>query len=113
VGAASKIVIAALIGVFALVIELVHVWHVWPQTPSTTRVACYLLFPEAAFGIPNFDLELGKYSRFVEQIIAEDSVMVESLQNAAGSKFFEPGPMAPLEEALHHMEKHYIDLMTG
>ena len=50
---------------------------------------------------------------FVEQIIAEDSVMVESLQNAAASRFFEPGPMAPLEEALHHMENHYIDLMTG
>ncbi len=93
--------------------DSLRMWHVWPQSPSSTRVACYLLFPEAAFGIPNFDFEMGKYSKFVEQIIAEDSVMVESLQNAAASGFFEPGPMAPLEEALHHMENHYIDLMTG
>ena len=78
--------------------DSLRMWHVWPQSPGTTRVACYLLFPEAAFGIPDFALELKKYSRFVEQIIAEDSVMVESLQNAAASRFFEPGPMAPLEE---------------
>lgn len=93
--------------------DSLRMWHVWPTSPGTTRVVCYLLFPEEAFSIPDFDEELKKYSGFVEQIIYEDAAMVESLQNASGSKFFQPGPMAPLEEALHHLENHYIDVMTG
>ena len=93
--------------------DSVRMWHIWPISPSETRIVCYLLFPEAAFLIPNYDEEMVKYRGFVTQIIAEDAMMVESLQNASGSKFFEPGPMAPLEEALHHMENHYIDLMAA
>lgn len=92
--------------------DSLRMWHVWPTSLGTTRVICYLLFPEAAFSIPNYDEELKKYSGFVEQIIYEDAAMVESLQNASSSKFFKPGPMAPLEEALHHLENHYINLMT-
>jgi len=93
--------------------DSVRLWHVWPTSPSTTRIICYLLFPEAAFDIPNYEEELAKYREFVKQIIAEDAVMVESLQNSAGSKFFKPGPMSPLEGAIHHMENHYIDLMSA
>ncbi|CAN5659415.1 aromatic ring-hydroxylating dioxygenase subunit alpha [soil metagenome] len=92
--------------------DSVRMWHVWPVSPSETRIVCYLLFPEAAFSIPNYEEEMVKYRAFVEQIIAEDATMVESLQNSAGSRFFQPGPMAPLEEALYHMENHYIDVMT-
>ncbi|WP_407792364.1 aromatic ring-hydroxylating oxygenase subunit alpha [Pigmentiphaga litoralis] len=93
--------------------DSLRMWHVWPMSPDSTRIVCYLLFPEAAFSIPNYDEEMTKYKSFVRQIITEDAVMVESLQNASGSRFFVPGPMAPLEQALHHMEKHYIDLMTS
>ncbi|MFC6280818.1 MULTISPECIES: aromatic ring-hydroxylating oxygenase subunit alpha [Polaromonas] len=92
--------------------DSVRMWHIWPISPSETRIVCYLLFPEAAFSIPNYEAEMEKYRSFVTQIIAEDSVMVESLQNSASSKFFVPGPMSPLEEALYHMENHYIDVMT-
>lgn len=93
--------------------DSLRMWHVWPISPNSTRVICYLLFPEDAFSIPNYDNELKKYTSFVEQIIYEDAAMVESLQKASGSKFYKPGPMAPLEEALHHLENHYIDVMTG
>ncbi|MES2415435.1 MAG: aromatic ring-hydroxylating dioxygenase subunit alpha [Pseudomonadota bacterium] len=93
--------------------DSVRMWHIWPISPSETRIVCYLMFPEAAFSIPNYEEEMEKYRNFVTQIIAEDSVMVESLQNSAGSKFFKPGPMSPLEEALYHMENHYIDVMTA
>lgn len=92
--------------------DSLRMWHVWPVSPGETRVICYLLFPQAAFSIPNYAEELKRYRAFVRQIIAEDAVMVESLQNASASRFFQPGPMSPLEEALHHMENHYIDLMT-
>lgn len=92
--------------------DSLRMWHVWPISPNETRIICYLLFPEAAFATPNYEEELAKYREFVRQIIAEDAVMVESLQNASTSKFLRPGPMSPLEEALHHMEKHYINLMT-
>lgn len=71
------------------------------------------MFPPEAFDIPNYEQELAKYREFVRQIIAEDAVMVESLQNSAGSKFFTPGPMSPLEEALYHMENHYLELMSA
>ena len=93
--------------------DSLRMWHIWPISPSETRVICYMLFPEDAFSIPDYDEEMEKYIAFVKQIIAEDAVMVESLQNASGSKFFVPGPMAPLEEAIHHMENHYVDLMTA
>ncbi|VCU70878.1 Biphenyl dioxygenase subunit alpha [Pigmentiphaga humi] len=92
--------------------DSLRMWHVWPVSPNETRIICYLLFPDNAFSIPDYEAELGKYREFVKQIIAEDAVMVESLQNAAASKFLKPGPMSPLEGALHHMEQHYIDLMT-
>lgn len=91
--------------------DSVRMWHVWPVSPSQTQIVCYLLFPEDAFAIPNYEQELAQYRDFVKQIIAEDAVMVESLQNSAASKFFRPGPMSPLEEALYHMENHYLDLM--
>ena len=93
--------------------DSLRAWHVWPISPSETRVICYLLFPDAAFAIPDFDGELEKYSSFVRQIVTEDAVMVESLQNTAGSRFFNPGPMSPLEEALYHMENHYLDVMEA
>lgn len=93
--------------------DSLRMWHIWPVGPGKTKVICYLLFPEAAFSIPNYEEELKKYRDFVAQIVAEDAVMVESLQQASASRFFEPGPMAALEEALHHLENHYIDLMTG
>jgi Rieske 2Fe-2S family protein len=93
--------------------DSLRMWNIWPISPNETRVICYMLFPEAAFSIPGYDKEIEQYAAFVKQIIAEDSVMVESLQNAAGSRFFVPGPMSPLEGALHHMENHYVDLMTA
>jgi Rieske 2Fe-2S family protein len=93
--------------------DSIRMWHVWPLSPSETQIICYLLFPEAAFEIPNFEQELESYRTFVTQIIAEDTMMVESLQTSAGSKFFRPGPMASLEQALHHMENHYLDLMQS
>ncbi|WP_454830461.1 aromatic ring-hydroxylating oxygenase subunit alpha [Paraburkholderia xenovorans] len=93
--------------------DSIRAWHVWPVTPDTTRIICYLMFPPEAFDIPNYEQELAKYREFVRQIIAEDAVMVESLQNSAGSKFFTPGPMSPLEEALYHMENHYLELMSA
>lgn len=93
--------------------DSLRMWHIWPISASETRVICYMLFPEGASSIFNYDAEMEKYVEFVKQIIAEDAMMVESLQNASGSKFFVPGPMAPLEEALHHMENHYVDLMTA
>ena len=93
--------------------DSVRMWHIWHISPTEPRVICYLLFPEAAFSIPNYDAEMEKYIGFVRQIIAEDAVMVEGMQNTAGSKFFKSGPMSPLEEALYHMENHYIDAMTS
>lgn len=93
--------------------DSLRMWQVWPVSPSQSRIVCYLLFHDDAFAIPNYEQELVKYRSFVKQIIAEDMVMVESLQNSAGSKFFRPGPMSPLEEALYHMENHYLDLMCA
>jgi Rieske 2Fe-2S family protein len=91
--------------------DSVRMWQVWPISPSETQIVCYLLFPEGAFEIPNFKDQLDRYRTFVSQIISEDSAMVESLQRSANSGFFRPGPMSPLEQALHHMEGHYIDVM--
>ncbi|HUI59862.1 MAG TPA: aromatic ring-hydroxylating dioxygenase subunit alpha [Steroidobacteraceae bacterium] len=93
--------------------DSVRMWHVWPRSVAETQIVCYLLFPQAAFGIPDFDSELERYRAFVAQIVTEDSAMVESLQRSATSGFFRPGPMSPLEEALYHMENHYLDVMQA
>jgi Rieske 2Fe-2S family protein len=35
--------------------------------------------------------------------------MVDSLQQAMGSRYYQPGPMAELESTIHHVLNDYLD----
>ena len=48
---------------------------------------------------------------FLAYVLGEDSDMVRSLQRGMGTRAFQPGPLAGLEEAIHHVLNAYLDRM--
>jgi Rieske 2Fe-2S family protein len=93
--------------------DSLRMWQVWPISPSRTRLDIYLMFPHVAFEQPDFETNLVEYKAFVAQLVSEDASMVVSLQNAMKSPFYEPGPMSPLEVAVHHIMKAYLDAIES
>jgi choline monooxygenase len=71
-------------------------------------------FAESAFEQQDFAKNYEEYKEFLLRAITdEDGPMVVKLQAAVGSPFYTPGPMAPLEGAVHHLMNYYIDVMTS
>jgi len=91
--------------------DSMRMWQLWPLSPDTTRLEVYLLFPPETLKEPDYEKNMVEYREFVRTIVSEDAVMVESLQAAASSRFFVPGPLSHLEGAINHMQKHYLDVM--
>jgi phenylpropionate dioxygenase-like ring-hydroxylating dioxygenase large terminal subunit len=94
--------------------DSLRMWQVWPVSPAKSHLYMYTLFAEAAFDQPDFDKHYDEYKEFLLRAITdEDGPMVVKLQEAVGSPFYTPGPMAPLEGAVHHLMNHYVDVMIG
>jgi choline monooxygenase len=89
--------------------DSLRMWQLWPNGVGKTQMHVFMLFPPATFDAPGFAENFEEYKAFVRQIISEDASMVVSLQAAAGSRFFAPGPMSHLEGAVHHIINHYLD----
>ena len=60
-----------------------------------------------------FDAKLEQYCNYVKAVVAEDKLALESLQRAAASGRYRPGPLAQLEVMLHHWLSHYARTMQG
>lgn len=94
--------------------DSIRMWQLWPVSPTASHMHMYTLFAESAFEQPDFDKNYAEYKEFILRAITdEDGPMVVKLQQAVGSPLYRPGPMAPLEEAVHHLMNHYLDVMTG
>jgi len=93
--------------------DSLRMWHMWPISPSQTHAVCYVMLPEDSFAVPEFEAKLDKYREYVRSVIEEDRVALESLQNAAGSGRFEPGPLSHLELMLHHLMSHYASIIAS
>lgn len=88
--------------------DSMRLWQVWPVSESVTKFEIYLLFPKASARPTDFDENLKEYKNFLRNVVAEDVEMVEALQTSLKSAFYTPGPMSPLESAVHHTIKCYL-----
>ena len=91
--------------------DSLRMWHLWPVSPGQTHAVCYILLPQASFGIEGFDAKLDQYCNYVEQVALEDRGALESLQRGVDSTHFVPGPLSHLELQLQHLLKHYVTVM--
>lgn len=93
--------------------DSIRMWQLWPISPTKTHMYMYTLFAKSAFDQPDYEKNYEEYKEFILRAITdEDGPMVVKLQQAVSSPFYRPGPMAPLEEAVHHLMNEYLDAMT-
>ena len=83
-------------------------WITWPLAPDKSQLLSYTLFPKDVFAAADFVKKLDRYATFLSEVVEEDREMMESLQNGSAAKRFEPGPMAKLEEPIHHIVRNYL-----
>jgi choline monooxygenase len=92
--------------------DSLRMWVAWPRTESKTELLVYSLFAPAAFEQADFAENYEEYKSFLlPAIVDEDGPMVVKLQQAMASKFYEPGPLSHMEGAVHHLMRHYLEVM--
>lgn len=88
-----------------------------PIDVNRTQVTVYTQIPRAFFDAPEhregFDEKVATYGEFIAQVLGEDTVLLESLQNAARSPGYEPGPFANLERGIHQQCNYWLDRIVG
>lgn len=92
-------------------VDDVHPYITWPLSPTRTRVIVYTLLPEIYFDQPNFAERVEEYRAYQDKLMAEDRDLLESMQNAMGSRNYNPGRMALIERGVHHVLNGYFDHM--
>jgi Rieske 2Fe-2S family protein len=89
-------------------VEALRPFFIWPLSPTKCLVECLTLLPKEQLANPHFDEYMDIYRKRVDVINDEDRSMVESLQNAMGSRNFEPGRMSRLEKGVQHIMKYNL-----
>lgn len=82
-----------------------------PLSAGRTKAIWWFLLPEAVLNDPAAQEGIAFYREQIVQITQEDQAVVESLQRAASSRFYRPGPLVNLEAAVRHMVNCYLDVM--
>jgi Rieske 2Fe-2S family protein len=72
-------------------------------------LSIYHLFPESVFERPDIDEILKVYQDYQLLVLAEDRIMIESLQKAMTTRAFVPGRMSVLEKPIHHFVNSHIN----
>ena len=85
----------------------------WPLSPTRTKLIYFSIFPTEFLDRPDFQSGVEEYHRYYAQVVAEDTVMIESLQRAQKATMFEPGPMSKLEKGIHNIINHYLNRVFG
>jgi len=78
-----------------------------------TRIVCYMLWPKAWHGQPDFRERVEPYNAFTRQLMDEDSSVMESLHDAARSTLYQPGRMSHLELGVHNLINYNLDRVLG
>lgn len=94
-------------------IDTVHVFLIWPLAPTKTRITVHTLLPKIYFESPDFDQRVTAYRDYQNKVIAEDRAVLEKMQAGIASRLYRPGRMAAIECGVHHIEKDYIERLTG
>jgi phenylpropionate dioxygenase-like ring-hydroxylating dioxygenase large terminal subunit len=90
-------------------IDCVRPMIVWPLSEGKCQVVIYHLFPESVFERPDIDGILKVYQDYQLLVLAEDRIMIESLQKAMTTRAFVPGRMSVLEKPIHHFVNSHIN----
>jgi len=93
--------------------DLLETWVVLPLGPELTQITVYTLLPEEYFERPAFAQMNKIYADFIRLVADEDRAMLESLQNAARSRNYAPGPTVKLECGIHQLLNYYMDMLFG
>ncbi len=93
--------------------DLIQPWVALPLAPDSTQITIYTQLPNEYFDRPAFAETNQIYADFIRLVAEEDRAMMESLQNAARSRKFTPGPTVKLERAIHHLLKYYLETLFG
>ena len=93
--------------------DLIQPWVALPLEPERTQITIYTQLPDEYFERPAFTEMNQVYADFIRLVAEEDREMMESLQNAARSRRFKPGPTVKLERAIHHLLNFYLDTLFG
>ena len=72
-----------------------------PLGPELSRVVCSWYFPPEATGRPGFDPSYAV--EFWDRTNRQDWAACESVQRGMASPHFQPGPLAPAEDAVYHV----------
>jgi glycine betaine catabolism A len=72
-----------------------------PLGPDLSRVVCSWYFPPEAAGRPGFDPSYAV--DFWDRTNRQDWAACESVQRGMASPHFQPGPLAPAEDAVYHV----------
>jgi Rieske 2Fe-2S family protein len=97
---------------FMLSLSADHVtaYTVWPEDPGHTRIVCDFLFHPSELGRPDFDPEDAVL--FWDRINRQDWAICENVQLGMGSRVFETGYYAPMENASLDIRR-YIETRLG
>ena len=93
--------------------DQVRLFTTWPLGPDRCRIQHWSLFPREHFSQPDFAQKAQVYRDFIASVLEEDRTMVHSLQRAMSTRRYEPGPMADLEIAIHHVLNNLIERTLG
>ena len=85
----------------------------WPLSPTRSRLVYYNIFPSQFFDRADFADGVAEYRKYYEQVVEEDTEMIESLQRAMTTACFEPGRLSSLERAVHRLINTYLDRIFG
>jgi choline monooxygenase len=89
--------------------DQVRLFTTWPLGPDRCRILHWSLFPREHFSQPDFAEKAAAYRDFIASVLEEDRGMVHSLQRAMSTRTYEPGPLAELEVAIHHVLNNLLD----
>jgi Rieske 2Fe-2S family protein len=89
-------------------IDNVHPLVMWPVTPTTSRTIVYNLYPKEHFALPDFKERAEVYDQYMRLVLAEDTLMMNSLQNGVTSHNYVPGRFSTLERGIHHVLNDYL-----
>lgn len=93
--------------------DLLETWVILPLGPERTQITIYTHLPDEYFKRPAFAQMNQVYADFIRLVAAEDRELMESLQTAANSRNFTPGPTVKLECAVHQLLNYYVDTLFG
>ena len=93
--------------------DLIQPWVALPLGPESTQITIYTQLPNEFFDTPGFKEKNQVYVDFIRLVAEEDRGMMESLQNAANSRAFSPGPTVKLERAIHHLLNYWLESLYG